>query len=45
MDRLIGVIDEQLMIHFKEENLTTTLYVSAWFITVFASCLKHDPNN
>ena len=40
MDRLIGLVDEELMLHFRDENLSTTLYASAWFITIFTSCLK-----
>lgn len=45
MDRLVGLVDEELMLHFRDENLSTTLYASAWFITIFTSCLKQDPDN
>jgi|LauGreDrversion4_2_1035121.scaffolds.fasta_scaffold222743_1 L-lactate permease len=40
MDRLVGLVDEELQAHFKEEGLSTTLFASAWFITLFSSALK-----
>ena len=42
MDRLVGLVDEELQEHFKEEGLSTTLFASAWFITIFSSTLKQN---
>lgn len=42
MDRLVGLVDEELQEHFKEEGLSTTLFASAWFITIFSSALKQN---
>jgi hypothetical protein len=42
MDRLVGLVDEDLQAHFKEEGLSTTLFASAWFITIFTSSLKKN---
>lgn len=45
MDRLVGLVDEELQEHFKEEGLSTTLFASAWFITIFSSTLKQNFDN
>jgi hypothetical protein len=45
MDRLVGLCDEELQDHLKEEGLSTTLFASAWFITIFTSCLKQNTEN
>ena len=45
MDRLVGLVDEELQNHFKEEGLSTTLFASAWFITIFTSSLKQNTEN
>ncbi len=42
MDRLIGVSDPELLEHFKEEGVSTTLFASAWFITIFTNTLKQN---
>ncbi len=42
MDRLIGVSDPDLYEHFKEEGVSTTLFASAWFITIFTNTLKQN---
>lgn len=42
LDRLIGLKDQKLYEHFKEENVTTTLFASAWFITMFTNTLKEN---
>lgn len=38
----MGLKDTQLRDHFKEENVTTTLFASAWFITMFTNTLKEN---
>ena len=45
MDRLIGLKDATLRDHFKEEGVTTTLFASAWFITMFTNTLKENAQN
>lgn len=45
MDRLVGLFDEDLKKHLKEEQLSTTLFASAWFITLFSSTLKANTEN
>lgn len=40
LDRLVGLKDIALKDHFKEEGLSTTLFASAWFITMFTNTLK-----
>lgn len=42
MDRLIGVSDPDLLEHLKEEGVSTTLFASAWFITIFTNTLKQN---
>jgi len=45
LDRLIGLKDQALQDHFKEENITTTLFASAWFITMYTNTLKENAEN
>ena len=45
MDRLIGVADTELHSHLKEEGISTTLFASAWFITIFTNTLKENAEN
>ena len=45
MDRLIGLFDEDLQNHLKEEGLSYTLFASAWFITIFTNSLKQNTEN
>jgi hypothetical protein len=45
MDRLVGLCDEDLKRHLKDEGLSTTLFASAWFITLFSSTLKQNSDN
>jgi hypothetical protein len=45
MDRLVGLVDDDLQNHFKEEGLSSTLFASAWFITIFTSSLKKNTEN
>lgn len=40
LDRLIGLSNPDLSQHLKEEGITTTLFASAWFITIFTNTLK-----
>jgi hypothetical protein len=42
LDRLLGLSDPDLTAHFKEEGITTTLFASAWFITIFTNTLKQN---
>jgi hypothetical protein len=42
LDRLVGLADPELLAHFKEEGVTTTLFASAWFITIFTNTLKEN---
>jgi len=42
MDRLISIIDQDLHAHLKEEGLSSTLFASAWFITIFTNSLKQN---
>lgn len=42
IDRLLGLVDEELHTHLKEEGLSSTLFASAWFITVFSSLLREN---
>lgn len=42
LDRLVGLKDNELKDHFKEEGLSTTLFASAWFITMFTNTLKEN---
>ncbi len=45
MDRLVGLVDDDLQNHLKEEGLSSTLFASAWFITIFTSSLKKNTEN
>jgi hypothetical protein len=45
LDRLIGLKDQALSDHFKEEGVTTTLFASAWFITMYTNTLKENAEN
>lgn len=45
MDRLLNVVDAELNNHFKEEALSSTLFASAWFITIFTNSLKQNAEN
>jgi len=40
MDRLLNIVDSDLNNHFRDENLSSTLFASAWFITIFTNSLK-----
>lgn len=42
MDRLLNIVDSDLNNHFKEEGLSSTLFASAWFITIFTNSLKQN---
>lgn len=42
LDRLVGVVNENLHTHFKEEAINSSYYASAWFITVFTNSLKQN---
>ena len=42
MDRLVGIVHDDLKKHLKEEGCSTTLFASAWFITIFSSSLKQN---
>ena len=45
MDRLLNIVDADLNNHFREENLSSTLFASAWFITIFTNSLKENAEN
>ena len=45
MDRLLNIVDADLNNHFREENLSSTLFASAWFITIFTNSLKQNAEN
>lgn len=45
MDRLLGLVDQDLQTHLKEEDVSSTLFASAWFITIFTSSLKQNADN
>lgn len=45
MDRLVSIVDQDLHAHLKEEGLSSTLFASAWFITVFTNSLKQNTEN
>jgi hypothetical protein len=45
MDRLVGLVDQDLQTHLKEEDVSSTLFASAWFITIFTSSLKQNADN
>lgn len=38
----MNIADADLNNHFKEEGLSSTLFASAWFITIFTSQLKEN---
>ena len=42
LDRLLGLADDKLSAHLKEEGINTTLFASAWFITIFTNTLKEN---
>jgi len=42
MDRLLNIVDSDLANHFKDEDLSSTLFASAWFITIFTNSLKEN---
>jgi hypothetical protein len=42
LDRLLGLADGELSAHLKEEGINTTLFASAWFITIFTNTLKEN---
>ena len=45
MDRLLNIVDADLNNHFREEDLSSTLFASAWFITIFTNSLKQNAEN
>ena len=42
IDHLLGLVDEELHSHLKEEGVSSTLFASAWFITDFSSLLREN---
>lgn len=42
LDRLLAIVDIDLYNHFSDENLSSSYYSSAWFITLFTNQLKHN---
>jgi hypothetical protein len=42
LDRLLGIVDDDLAVHFKEEGVNSSYFASAWFITVFTNSLKQN---
>jgi hypothetical protein len=41
LDRLISIYPPDLHSHFKDESITSSLFSSAWFITLFSNTLTH----
>jgi hypothetical protein len=42
LDRLISVYLPDLHAHFKDETISSSLFCSAWFITLFSNSLTHQ---
>jgi len=42
LDRLISIYLPDLYSHFKDESITSSLFSSAWFITLFSNTLTHQ---
>lgn len=42
MDRLIEIYLPDLSIHFKNEGISSQLFSSAWFITLFTNTHTHS---
>lgn len=44
LDRLIAIKLPDLHAHFKDENISSSLFSSPWFITLFSNTLTHQTN-
>lgn len=42
LDRLLAIVDIDLFNHMTEENISSSFYSSAWFITLFTNALRQN---
>ena len=45
MDRMLAQVNQDLAAHFVQENVSSSFFASAWFITLFTNSLKQNTSH